>query len=259
MLETLYMEFPEIKMYFLVFFLVFFQKHKKVMATINAVLTIGIGLLLIKTIPCTIVKSKISILVFLLVFLVFFYFVILDLITLVFSELPKDFNALSLILIITQILSLFILVFSTWNIISKGKHTEQAFQVYMKSFEILSPILCVFVFLLYLGYCKRTLQIGLGSKSNKSIPLFCEMVCRTVLIAFTAWFTLLVNSNPKDLFSGTLTFISTFATFLYPMLDMYKFTRTKLDEYEKEKNFEAVRKRQEEIENESNGSKNYTA
>ena len=85
------------------------------------------------------------------------------------------------------------------------------------------------------------------------------MVCRTVLIAFTAWFTLLVNSNPKDLFSGTLTFISTFATFLYPMLDMYKFTRTKLDEYEKEKNFEAVRKRQEEIENESNGSKNYTA
>lgn len=125
-------------------------------------------------------------------------------------------------------------------------------------------LICIFYFVapfwvVYFLSCRKVLK-----SIHKSSALLKENTVRSILIANTAWLTLFDNLLSKYYASITYVtvisiFVSTVAAAYYPLLDMYKFTRTKLDEYEKEKSIEAERKRKEEIENESNGSKNYTA
>lgn len=87
---------------------------------------------------------------------------------------------------------------------------------------------------------------------------------RSVLVAFTAWLLIATNidiiatkyNEINKLLIVFYIIVSSVTTLLYPFFDTFEFTYKKIFEHEKE---QEEREKRERIENESNGSKNYTA
>lgn len=243
------------------FFKPFFQKYEKIVKWTFVVLLIEMLLLLASKTSFVFFKSQtyLSFVIcyswFSILFVLLFSLFINSQALKISTELNR-FNKYSWSIMVVQGYCHFILMLSTLDLIISENHN---FHNYMMAFSFAALLVYLIIFFLYFCVCKRILKVSLDSTSKKNLPLFYESVCRSVLIALTAWLTIFVNNKSNEFLSSLLTFLSTISALLYPMLDMYKFTRTRLDEYEKEKIIEAERKRQEEIENESNGSKNYTA
>lgn len=163
------------------------------------------------------------------------------------SDVIGDFNGNMILLSKLWVISLLSLFFAWTSVKRSSESLPDIILLISISFYAVS------FWISYFFMCFRVLKI-----IHKSIALFIEKVVRSILVAITAWLVLFANSQSTGIYEYISIFVSTATAAYYPLLDMYKYTRTQIDEYEKEKIIEAERKRQEEIENESNGSKNYT-
>lgn len=232
------------------FFKLFLQKYEKLVKLTFVVLLIEMLLLLASEIPVDFFKSQTYLNIVICCSQISIFFLFLLLLVLLFSsfiniqaqEISTDlssFNIYSCAIMVGQGFCHFILMLSTLDLIIRENHN---FQKYMMTFSVLALLYYLFIFCLYFCVCRRILKVSLDSMSKKNLPLFYESVCRSVLIALTAWLTIFVNNKSNEICSNLLTFLSTISALLYPTLDMYKFTRTRIDEYEKEKIIEAEKK-----------------
>ena len=93
------------------------------------------------------------------------------------------------------------------------------------SFVSLSPIFyfMVFVWSIYINYCIRMLN-----SFNVKCGTFVATSIKAMLIATTAWFSIDGKSQTSSV-NIIISFIST----LYPILDMYTYAYSKIDEFDK--------------------------
>lgn len=89
----------------------------------------------------------------------------------------------------------------------------------------------VFIWSVYINFCIRMLN-----SINVKCDIFVVTATKAMLIATTAWFSLYGQSQPSPV-EVIICFISS----LYPILDMYTYARSKIDEFDKK------RKREEEV------------
>lgn len=95
----------------------------------------------------------------------------------------------------------------------------------------------VFVWSLYINYCIRMLN-----SFNVKCGTFVATSIKAMLIATTAWFSVDVKSQTSSV-NIIISFIST----LYPILDMYTYVRSEIDEFYRQEKDKIVKEKREEF------------
>ncbi|QHJ84767.1 MAG: hypothetical protein [Bacteriophage sp.] len=77
---------------------------------------------------------------------------------------------------------------------------------------------------IYLNYCIRTL-----SSINVGCSVFVAITVKAILIAIVAWLALYKDLETDK--SRTISFIASYISLCYPIIDMFKYVRLELDKY----------------------------
>ena len=109
------------------------------------------------------------------------------------------------------------------------------------------------IWIYQLIYCVIFLKEYLLFKSTATVII---KIVHSILISINGWFLILLNlfnfANLSKTISIIYVIISSSTILFYPSLDMFEYMSKEVDKFNK-------KKKKEKIENESNGSKNYTA
>lgn len=109
------------------------------------------------------------------------------------------------------------------------------------------------IWIYQLIYCVIFLKEYLLFKSTATVII---KILHSILISINGWFLILLNlfnfANLSKTISIIYVIISSSTILFYPSLDMFEYMSKEVDKFNK-------KKKKEKIENESNGSKNYTA